>query len=88
MSRFASANDDLEYYVALESTSNYGIILEQKQFLWVERYRPQTIDECVLPEDLKDTFKDMIQSGEAKTLCSPALLALVKPQLHERSATS
>ena len=32
--------------------------MEQKQFLWVERYRPQTIDECVLPEDLKETFKD------------------------------
>ena len=42
--------------------------MEQKQFLWVERYRPQTIDECVLPEDLKDTFKDMIQSGESQNL--------------------
>ena len=42
--------------------------MEQKQFLWVERYRPQTIDECVLPEDLKETFKDMIQSGESQNL--------------------
>lgn len=35
-----------------------------EQFLWVEKYRPSTIDECVLPESLKDTFKQYINSGE------------------------
>lgn len=35
-----------------------------KQFLWVEKYRPQTIDECVLPQALKDTFKEFIETGE------------------------
>lgn len=35
-----------------------------KEYLWVEKYRPQTIDECVLPEELKNTFKQFIQSGE------------------------
>jgi len=34
------------------------------QFLWVEKYRPQTIDECILPESLKDTFKSFVVSGE------------------------
>ena len=34
------------------------------QFLWVEKYRPQKIDECVLPESLKDTFKQYIAHGE------------------------
>jgi DNA polymerase III delta prime subunit len=34
------------------------------QFLWVEKYRPQTIDECVLPEALKKTFKEYIDQGE------------------------
>ena len=34
------------------------------QFLWVEKYRPQKIDECVLPEPLKDTFKQYIAQGE------------------------
>lgn len=34
------------------------------QFLWVEKYRPQKIDECVLPESLKDTFKQYIVQGE------------------------
>lgn len=34
------------------------------QFLWVERYRPQNIDDCVLPEHLKKTFKEYIAQGE------------------------
>lgn len=33
-------------------------------FLWVEKYRPQTIDECILPESLKKTFKEFIESGQ------------------------
>ena len=34
------------------------------QYLWVEKYRPQTIDECVLPQSMKDTFHEFINSGE------------------------
>jgi DNA polymerase III delta prime subunit len=34
------------------------------QFLWVEKYRPQKIHDCVLPESLKDTFKQYIAHGE------------------------
>ena len=36
----------------------------EDQFLWVERYRPQKIDDCVLPQTLKDTFKQYITQGE------------------------
>jgi DNA polymerase III delta prime subunit len=37
------------------------------QFLWVEKYRPQTIDECILPESMKTTFKQYIEQGELPT---------------------
>jgi DNA polymerase III delta prime subunit len=37
------------------------------QFLWVEKYRPQKIDDCVLPADLKKTFHDYISQGELPT---------------------
>lgn len=37
---------------------------EREQYLWVEKYRPKTIEECVLPETLKKTFKEFIDSGE------------------------
>lgn len=35
-----------------------------EQFLWVEKYRPQKIDDCVLPQSLKDTFKQYVEQGE------------------------
>lgn len=35
-----------------------------KQYLWVEKYRPQTIEECILPESMKQTFREFINSGE------------------------
>ena len=34
------------------------------QFLWVEKYRPQKIDDCILPERLKNTFRDYVSKGE------------------------
>ena len=33
-------------------------------FLWVEKYRPRTIDECILPEYTKNTFKEFLKSGQ------------------------
>jgi DNA polymerase III delta prime subunit len=36
-------------------------------FLWVEKYRPQKIDECVLPEELKKTFHEYTAQGELPT---------------------
>ena len=36
--------------------------------LFVEKYRPKTISECVLPRDLKDTFQNIIDSGECPNL--------------------
>jgi len=40
----------------------------KNDYLWVEKYRPATINECVLPEDIKTTFNDMISSGETQNL--------------------
>jgi DNA polymerase III delta prime subunit len=40
----------------------------EDNFLWVEKYRPQKIDDCVLPDSLKNTFKEMIGSGELQNL--------------------
>lgn len=40
---------------------------QKDQFLWVEKYRPQTIDECILPESLKTTFQQYVDQGEIPT---------------------
>ena len=37
-------------------------------FLWVENYRPQTIDECILPTDIKATFQSFVDRGEISNL--------------------
>ena len=35
-----------------------------KEFLFVEKYRPQTIEDCILPKDLKETFQKIVDKGE------------------------
>jgi len=38
------------------------------EFLWVEKYRPKTIEECILPENIKKTFRDFLNKGEVPNL--------------------
>ena len=33
-------------------------------FIWVEKYRPKTIEDCILPENIKKTFKEFLNKGE------------------------
>ena len=33
-------------------------------FIWVEKYRPKTIEDCILPENIKKTFRDFLNKGE------------------------
>lgn len=40
------------------------INFDKTQFLWCEKYRPRTIDDCVLPDELKNTFKEFVESGQ------------------------
>ena len=38
------------------------------EFLWVEKYRPKKIEDCILPENIKKTFKDFLNKGEVPNL--------------------
>ena len=33
-------------------------------FIWVEKYRPKIIEECILPDNIKKTFNDFLNKGE------------------------
>ena len=33
-------------------------------FIWVEKYRPKTIEECILPSSIKKTFTEFLNRGE------------------------
>ena len=39
-----------------------------KDFLWVEKYRPKTISETILPTRLKDVFQSMVDGGELQNM--------------------
>lgn len=39
-----------------------------KDFLWVEKYRPKTISECILPDSLKTTFNEFLSNGDMPNL--------------------
>ena len=45
-----------------------------EHYIWVEKYRPRTIDECILPKDQKDYFKNLVANGEIQNmlLCGTA----------------
>ena len=38
------------------------------EFIWVEKYRPKTIDECILPEGIKKTFREFLNEGSIPNL--------------------
>ena len=42
--------------------------MNPEQFLWVEKYRPHTISDCILPEEVKTTFQQFIAKKEIPNL--------------------
>lgn len=44
------------------------------EFLWVEKYRPRTLEECILPDAQKQVFQKFIEAGEIPNmlLCGTA----------------
>ncbi len=40
----------------------------KSDFLWVEKYRPKTIEDCILPDSIKKTFQDFVKEGEVPNL--------------------
>jgi len=42
--------------------------MSRDEFIWVEKYRPKTIEDCILPEGTKKTFQDFLERGEVPNL--------------------
>ena len=38
------------------------------EFVWCQKYRPRTIDECILPKSMKDTFSEFVSNGDIPNL--------------------
>ncbi len=41
---------------------------KKDEFLWVEKYRPQTLSECILPDDLRAKLEALVETGELTNL--------------------
>jgi DNA polymerase III delta prime subunit len=48
--------------------------VSKEQFLWVEKYRPRKLDDCILPDDQLNTFREFVATGEIPNmlLCGSA----------------
>jgi DNA polymerase III delta prime subunit len=42
--------------------------MRDDKLIWVEKYRPKTIEECILPNSIKNQFKGFIESGDFPNL--------------------
>lgn len=42
--------------------------MENKQILWVEKYRPHTVQDCILPDNIKTTFQEYVNRKEIPNL--------------------
>ena len=43
-------------------------MVNRDEFLWVEKYRPSKIEECILPENTKETFASFVKTGQIPNL--------------------
>ena len=42
--------------------------MARETFLWVEKYRPKKITDCILPESIKNTFLEFVKQKEIPNL--------------------
>ena len=43
-------------------------MIMSKEFLWVEKYRPNIVEDCMLPDSIKDVFQGFVHQGELPNL--------------------
>lgn len=42
--------------------------MTHEKFLWCEKYRPQTLEECILPDELKATFQSILEQKDVPNM--------------------
>ena len=50
--------------------------VSDNEFLWVEKYRPRNLEDCILPAEQKAAFQEFIEKGEIQNmlLCGDAVM--------------
>ena len=39
-----------------------------EHYLWVEKYRPKKVSDCILPKEIKNTFQEFVNTGNIPNL--------------------
>ena len=55
-------NKCLLYFIVPKTSKVISMSIE-KDFIWVESLRPKNIDECILPQRIKDRLNEMVNKG-------------------------
>ena len=58
-----------------------------KDFLWVEKYRPKTIEDTILPQSLKQTFQSIANGGELPNMLFSGTAGLGKTTVAKAMCT-
>ena len=64
----------------------------KEKYLWVEKYRPNTIDQCILPQQMKNAFQQFVNDGHIPNLLlsgGPGVgkTTVAKAMLHQIEST-
>lgn len=57
-------------------------------FLWVEKYRPKTVDECILPAEVKANLSEFVKSGQIPHLLFAGTAGVGKTTVAKAIASS
>ena len=64
----------------------------KEKYLWVEKYRPNTIDQCILPQQMKNAFQQFVNDGHIPNLLLSGVqgvgkTTVAKAMLHQIEST-
>ena len=52
-------------------------MIDKEQFLWVEKYRPKKVADCILSPELKDTFSNYVKDNKIPNMINGNMIFII-----------